>query len=261
MSKKILFFDIDGTLWDYKTNIPQSLPATIKAVQKAGNLCFINSGRTRAFIRDRRLLDLGFDGIVSGCGTRIECRGQVVFNYELDRDFALRAVETAKKYNFKMLLEGPEYLYMNKAEFEGNRFGNTVIEQMGADLKDLDSCDPDWHFSKFSCLTLSEKREEGLAAFAKDFDELVHDPLVAEFVPKPYTKATGLLQTCSLLGLDAKDSFAFGDGINDVSMLKAAGTGIAMASGRPPAIEVADYVTSGVMEDGILNACRHFSLL
>lgn len=41
-----------------------------------GQLAFLCSGRTRAFIQDERLLALGFDGIVAGCGTWIEMDGK-----------------------------------------------------------------------------------------------------------------------------------------------------------------------------------------
>ena len=68
MGRKLLFFDIDGTLWDFHNVIPVS---TVRAVHQAranGHLAFINSGRSRAFINSQELLGIGFDGIVSGCG-------------------------------------------------------------------------------------------------------------------------------------------------------------------------------------------------
>ena len=40
----VLFFDIDGTLWDYKNYIPESTKKAIKLAQQNGHKCFINTG-------------------------------------------------------------------------------------------------------------------------------------------------------------------------------------------------------------------------
>ena len=50
----------------------------IRMLRENGHLAF-RSGRTRAFIQDERLLALGFDGIVAGCGTWIEMDGKTLF--------------------------------------------------------------------------------------------------------------------------------------------------------------------------------------
>ena len=43
--KKLLFFDIDGTLVDDDGSIPASTIQAIASAQKAGHLTFINTGR------------------------------------------------------------------------------------------------------------------------------------------------------------------------------------------------------------------------
>ena len=63
-----IFFDIDGTLWDEKMQIPESTIPTIKQLQKNGHKTFLCSGRSRSNINDKRLLGIGFDGIVAACG-------------------------------------------------------------------------------------------------------------------------------------------------------------------------------------------------
>ena len=75
--KAAVFFDIDGTLWDYEKYIPDSTREGIKKLRENGHLAFICSGRARAFIQDKDLLSLGFDGIVCSCGCHIEINGDV----------------------------------------------------------------------------------------------------------------------------------------------------------------------------------------
>ena len=62
-------------------------------------------------------------------------------------------------------------------------------------------------------------------------------------------------------GIDPQDSMAFGDSENDVSMLKAAGIGVAMGNATAQAKAAADYITDDAEKDGIYKALRHFELI
>ena len=100
----LLFFDIDGTLWDYKNWIPDTTKEGIRRAKENGHKCFINSGRARSFISNKELLGLGFDGIVSAGGCMIEKDGEIIFNRLIDSEDAIRTVETVRKYGFKAQL-------------------------------------------------------------------------------------------------------------------------------------------------------------
>ena len=54
---------------------------------------------------------------------------------------------------------------------------------------------------------------------------------------------------------------AFGDGGNDISMLRHAGIGVAMGNANDDVKAVADYVTTSVDENGIANALKHFHII
>ena len=64
-------------------------------------------------------------------------------------------------------------------------------------------------------------------------------------------KGTALLALAQALGLDRAQTMAFGDGINDLSMIEAAGVGVAMANAAPEVIQAADRVTSDNDSDGV----------
>lgn len=88
MNKKLIFFDIDGTLLDEQSgSVPASTIEAIEKAQKNGHLCFINTGRPISTI-DKVITDLPFDGYVCGCGTYIEYQQKILFHTELD--FELR---------------------------------------------------------------------------------------------------------------------------------------------------------------------------
>lgn len=70
MSKKIIFFDVDGTLVDVrpvKECIPESTIQAVHETRKKGNLCYLCTGRSLAEIYPY-ILDVGFDGIIGAGG-------------------------------------------------------------------------------------------------------------------------------------------------------------------------------------------------
>ena len=129
--QKAVFFDIDNTLWDYSNFIPESTKRAVRALRENGHLAFLNSGRTRGFIRDPGLLAMDFDGIISGCGTMIEYRGEILLNHLIDRELAGFTVDTVRRCNFRPILEGPRYLYMDDADFKTNEYAEKVRRDMG----------------------------------------------------------------------------------------------------------------------------------
>ena len=74
-------------------------------------------------------------------------------------------------------------------------------------------------------------------------------------------KGKGIIAIAHHEGLDVSQTIAFGDGGNDTSMIRQAGIGIAMGNAIEELKQEADYVTTTVDEDGILNALRHFELI
>lgn len=65
------------------------------------------------------------------------------------------------------------------------------------------------------------------------------------------SKGVGIAELCRRLGIDLARSAAVGDSSNDLSMIAAAGCGVAMANGKPEVIAAADYVTASNDEDGV----------
>ena len=258
---KILFFDIDGTLWNWKNEIPESTKKAVKLTREKGNLAFINSGRTRGFIQNEELLGIGFDGIVSGCGTLIEYEGKVIYESEMSRDQSVRIVSGVRKHGWKPVLEGREYLYMDDEDFADDWYGQKLKRELGERLKTVSGEWGEWKIQKLSCNILGAEREPCLEEFGDEFDFIFHDLAVCELVPRPHSKGTGIKKVCELLNVPLSDTFAFGDSVNDTEMLKAAGTAIVMGSGSDRAKAIADHVTTPQEEDGIWNACVHFGLV
>ncbi len=259
----VLFFDIDGTLWNYKNEISDKTIEAIRIARKNGHKCFINTGRARSFVTNKNLLGIGFDGIVSSCGTMIEYDGKVVFNRLLPVEDAIYSVDTVRKYGFKPILEGPNYSYLELSDFKGDMYGDKLIEEMGERLRGIDEYWGLWEIQKISCATdvPAEKRNACYDEMSDIYDFIIHSDKVVEMVPKGFNKGVGIQKVCDLLGEDIADTFAFGDSINDKEMLIAAGVGVGMGETYHDLTGFADYITTSLDNDGIWNAMKHFELI
>ncbi len=96
-------------------------------------------------------------------------------------------------------------------------------------------------------------RDELLAAIARDDDvSCVHSaPTNIEISDAQATKGAALTWLCKYLGVPPSEAVAFGDSVNDISMLEAAGTGVAMANAEPEVKAAAGALTCSNDEGGV----------
>ena len=71
-------------------------------------------------------------------------------------------------------------------------------------------------------------------------------------------KGIALLKLCAHLNIDPSQTMAFGDGLNDLTMLKTAGIGVAMGNAAQQLKDVADFVTDTNDNDGVAKAIGRF---
>lgn len=78
MVKKVLFFDIDGTLLNSELKIPEGVKKELKRLKDAGHYLFVASGRPLAFISNQ-VIEAGFDGFVLCNGAHVELNHKIIF--------------------------------------------------------------------------------------------------------------------------------------------------------------------------------------
>ena len=261
MQEKLLFFDIDGTIWNEKNEICDSTVEAIRLARKNGHKTFLCSGRSKAYINNPVLLDIGFDGIVSACGMMVEYHDEEIFYKRLSNDIVEETINEVRKHGCKPILEGKDYLYMDFDEFAGDYYGDKLRRELGDNIVQIKDTWGKWEVSKVSCDTTGVDMNECRRNLEDKYELIIHSPSVVEMVPKGYSKGTGILKVCEILGKDVRDTFAFGDSPNDIEMLKTAGISIVMGNGDPYVKTLADYVTTSVEKDGIWTACRHFGII
>ncbi|PRP87377.1 hypothetical protein PROFUN_01639 [Planoprotostelium fungivorum] len=102
-------------------------------------------------------------------------------------------------------------------------------------------------------------RSELSALFGEDseisgvYDTVQAVPQMMEIIPKGSSKAVPLKKVCEQLNIKPENVIAFGDGENDITMLKYAGCSVAVGNARPFVKPVADFVSKTNGEDGMAN--------
>ena len=258
---KVLFFDIDNTILTRENEIPESTFRAFEKLHENGHLVFVNTGRSRAYVQDPYLLSLGFDGFITGCGTMIEYQGEIIKDSKLDIDLVEHTVNTLRKYKIRPILEGKDYLYFDEAEFGKDPYGMKLKRELGERRLTIENEWRKWEIYKYACDTTGADREPCFEELKEYYDFMIHNERVVEIVPKGCHKGTGILDVCKYLGIDVKDTYAFGDSANDVGMLETAGYAVVVGNGSDAAKAHADYVTTDLLDDGIWNACKYLKLI
>jgi HAD superfamily hydrolase (TIGR01484 family) len=85
-------------------------------------------------------------------------------------------------------------------------------------------------------------------------------PMNIELNPKGINKASGIRQVCGLLGIDMSQVIAMGDSLNDESMIREAGLGVAMGNAQDEIKQLADVVTATNEEHGVARIIEQYVL-
>jgi HAD superfamily hydrolase (TIGR01484 family) len=85
-------------------------------------------------------------------------------------------------------------------------------------------------------------------------------PFNIEVNPKGVNKASGIRQVCDILGIDMSQVIAMGDSLNDVSMIREAGLGVAMGNAQDEVKQMADCVTATNEEHGVARIIEQYIL-
>ncbi len=265
---RAIALDLDGTLTNHdKVVTPKTRAALLKA-ESEGAVIILASGRpTYGIVPIAECLELDKRGgyILSYNGGNIvdAKTGEKLFSQFLPDEVIPILYRYAKEHQHALLgyagneiiTEMPDDQYV-KEESRINKMNIRRVDSLPEALephptKLLMTGDP----------ADMVKAEEALKEeLGEKMDIFRSAPFFLELVPKGIDKAQSLLRLLEKIQLTPADLVAFGDGYNDLSMLKLAGMGVAMANAAPEVKEEADYVTLSNEEDGVAAALEHFNM-
>lgn len=259
---KIIFFDIDGTLIGGGTEImSESTRKAINIARENGNLCFINTGRCHCMVDERLTSQVEFDGFLMGCGTEIICHNETLVHRCFSEKLAQRIIDGLNRYEIDVVYEASSDLYSKKPEEMYTEIYRTYVKQLNHRYP-TKQVDAKKSFDKFFAYSEDKRQMDSFRAEFEDELEFVdRENGFYEVLPKGYSKATAIRFLVDMLHLSMEDTVAIGDSNNDLSMLECAHISIAMGNSSQAVLDMADYVTTDVMEDGIWNALKWLGVL
>jgi len=260
MSKKLLFFDIDGTLLEEKTGIiPDSAVEAVKKARENGHLAFINSGRTASFIGGE-VDKIEFDGILAGCGTYIEYQGKVLEHKTLSKELQDKVLDLLHECRIDAIVEGRYHNYFDVPEKIWVKEFREFAEKYPFPCGTWE--DEDIKFDKFFMYASENSDFDSFYKALKDeFDFIDREQGFYEVLPKGCSKANSVRYMVEYLGMSMEDTVSFGDSNNDLPMLECTNISVGMGNGSRGVLEKVTFVTKCVEEDGIQYAMKHFGLI
>ena len=263
MNRKIkaLFFDIDGTLVSFNTHrIPQTTVDALEEAKKNGVKVYISTGRPIMIITNLGQIEHLIDGYITTNGARCFVGEHVVSQSPLSRKDVDSVIAASSRDGYPVIVVGEKHLaILNLTPVVEEIF----VKGLGVDALDFNSDMTDLEGEDILQLTpfCNAEQEEKLMPTLLHCNSGRWHPAFIDITDGNADKGRGLHAMVEYLGLEMAETMAFGDGGNDISIIREAGVGIAMGNAGENVKAVADYVTSSVDEDGVKNALLHFGVI
>lgn len=256
---KALFFDIDGTLVSFKTHvIPQSTVDALRQAKDRGAKVYISTGRPVDFINNLSQIEDLIDGYITTTGALCIVGNEKFGCHSISKENVEKILAAANKWNKSCIVVGAEDCgVLNDSEELTKQFREGL--NLHYDFHPLDEVlkEPILQISPFF-----DENEE--AEVMKGITGCVSSrwhPAFTDITNINADKGKALLVMAKHEGFKIEETMAFGDGGNDLPIIKQAGIGVAMGNARESVKAIADYVTTSVDNDGIKNALLHFNVI
>ena len=269
--KGIIALDLDGTLLNSAKELTEGNRRALERAYEAGYAIVPTTGRFYGGMPQciRDLPFIRYCITINGAEVADLETGEVIYRAEIPNALALAVYEAMDREN--VLYD----CYQHNAAFMSEPHKERIDTMVSSDhyremlhrlrkpvpeLKDFlrengDSVQKIQLFTVDRPLRLRLMEQlptmfEGLAVSSSVIDNI-------EINDSRAHKGAALLALADHLGLERKDTFAFGDGLNDLTMLREAGIGFAMENGEPEVKAMADRITCSCDEDGVARGIEH----
>ncbi len=253
-SYKLAAIDLDETLLGRDHLISARNARAVRAMTELGVLCMVASGRMHE-ATTRYAEELGLTGpIISYNGAMVKevATGEVWHHVRVPAEPAAEVIDFCAEHGLHLNFYLNDHLYVSErgewAEFYLRQTGSPM-EAIG-DLRSLRGQEP----TKMILINNPAKTDELLGRFRAQFGERLYitktNPEYLEFMNPAASKGAALELVARRLGIEQREVIAFGDGHNDIPMIRWAGLGIAMGTGKQEAMTVADRIAPPFDEDG-----------
>ena len=261
---KLIAYDLDGTLLTSKKELTPHTKEVLEEAARQGIVILPATGRPVSGIPKKVLAIRGTNYAVTANGARV---------MDLRSNKAIIETLLPRDTGRKILKIFYEYDTLKEIYFNGKGYANAD------DLANIQHFLADPHMAEYIVNTRIPVKDlweifenqigdmdkiHGIMANLEDIDKIkarlcqIPDIEITgalgcnlELNAQGATKGNALLKLGESLGISREEIMAFGDASNDHSMLKLAGSGVAMANADEETKVLADYITVSHDEDGV----------
>ena len=254
---RIIFFDIDGTLVDSATGrIPPKTYEALHRLRGNGILLCIATGRSPAVVPN--FGDFHFDAFCTFNGSLCYAGETIIHSDPLSPKDVAKVLENASAIGRPVSVATRDRMAANGIDADlADYYRLADLTLTVAD--DFDSvCQEDVYQIMLGCRTADH---EAIIRDASGVKIAVSWDRAADVIPVSSGKGRSIAKILKYFHLDASEAMAFGDSYNDIEMLQAVGTSVAMGNAAQRLKEIADDVCGHVSEDGIYHYCIDHGLI
>lgn len=257
MAKKpIVFFDLDGTLLTSEKKVAKSSVEAIEKLIENGGLPVLATGRP-VFETKELQAETGIQSGVLMNGQFIVHEGDVIYRNRIDPIELKKLEEYTEQRGVTICYHTAERIY-------------TTNDQSELLKKDCEHCDrempvvdDDIYMNK-PVYQVELFIEEGEEEYQEKFPKLQfvrNSPYNCDVFPQGISKASGIKEFLEITGFSKENTYAFGDGLNDLEMFDFVKTSVAMDNSVEEIKKAATYVTKSADDDGIAEGLKLCGLI
>lgn len=279
MNRKLILMDVDGTLCNHEGDVPSSTRRAIQLARQQGHLVFLCTGRSKAELYDF-IMDVGFDGVIGAGGGYVTIGETTLFHHMITPEKVRHLVDFFNEHHIDFYLECHSGLYASQHLVEhlemqcyGDLFHdpeaqrkklehpNIFITSMiqGQDLYRQDVNKVSFLDSDIPFAWIRKEFENDFNVICNGAPDTLHSS--GELGIPGIHKATAIAALLDYLQFPKEDTFAFGDGLNDIEMLQFCHIGIAMGNAKQGLKDIADDITLDCNQGGIEASFKKYGLI
>ncbi|MCQ2252969.1 MAG: Cof-type HAD-IIB family hydrolase [Bacteroidales bacterium] len=240
--------------------IPES---TVKAIQlaKANNVkVFISTGRPKAFISSLESIEPYIDGYITNNGACSFIGDKVINSNPITPADVDTIYNYAIDHNHPMIIMGKDdFAIINNYDIVYSIFYGELRIRVDRNIKPAEEVMKNEIYQM--TMFLDPEEEKQLAAQTRHINSARWCPDFTDITDQSADKGIGLEKMAEYLGFGIGETMSFGDGGNDIPIIKRAGIGVVMGNATDEVKAFADYVTDSVDENGVWNALKHFGVI
>lgn len=255
---KIAFFDVDGTLIDMeKKEISAKVLSTLNQLKENGIIVCMATGRTPMTLP--KIPGIEFDAYLTFNGSYCYTKDkETIFANPISAEDVEKIIANATEINRPVSIATANRLGANGADQD--LIDYYAIAEVPVEIAE-----------DFDELAKEKVFQIMMGCYEEEYDQILKGVSGAkiaawwdragDIIPANGGKGVGIEKMLEYFHLTKEEAIAFGDGNNDIEMLEAVGTGVAMGNAKDSVKAIADDVCDTVANDGVYSYCKEHGLI